>query len=75
MPAETSALALAAEVASYSLPALMAIKESFNRAWESSLSEGTACERRALYARFASEDAREGMRAFLPRRRPQFSHR
>ncbi|WP_137895587.1 enoyl-CoA hydratase [Ramlibacter sp. 2FC] len=68
-------LALAAEIAAYSLPALMAIKESVNRAWESSLSEGIAYERRALYARFASADAHEGMQAFLAKRRPQFSHR
>lgn len=69
------ALALASQIASYSLPALMAIKESVNRAWESNLSEGILFERRELYARFASTDAREGMRAFLDKRKPQFQHR
>lgn len=69
------ALALAREIASYSLPALIAIKESVNRAWESALSEGMLFERRQLYARFASEDAHEGMKAFLEKRRPVFSHR
>ncbi|ATA56759.1 enoyl-CoA hydratase [Variovorax boronicumulans] len=69
------ALALAARIAGYSLPALVAIKESVNRAWESSLSEGILFERRQLHARFATEDAREGLRAFLARRPPVFGHR
>ncbi|MNK77286.1 putative enoyl-CoA hydratase echA8 [compost metagenome] len=69
------ALALAARIAAYSLPALVAIKESVNRAWESSLSEGILFERRQLHARFATEDAREGLRAFLARRPPVFGHR
>lgn len=68
------ALDLAAHIASFSLPALMAIKESINRAWESPLSEGILFERRALYARFASHDAHEGMRAFLQKRAPEFQH-
>ncbi|MDP3796992.1 MAG: enoyl-CoA hydratase [Polaromonas sp.] len=68
-------LALAARIAGYSLPALMAIKESVNRSWESSLSEGIGFERRQLHARFASEDAHEGMKAFLSKRPPVFGHR
>jgi cyclohex-1-ene-1-carboxyl-CoA hydratase len=68
-------LALAAQIAGYSLPALMAIKESVNRAWESSLTEGIGFERRQLHARFASADAHEGMRAFLDKRQPVFTHR
>ena len=68
-------LALAAQIATYSAPALAAIKESVNRAFESSLAEGILLERRALYARFASHDAHEGMRAFLDKRAPQFEHR
>ena len=68
-------LALAAKIAGYSLPALMAIKESVNRSWESSLSEGILYERRKLHARFASEDAHEGMNAFLSKRTPVFEHR
>jgi cyclohex-1-ene-1-carboxyl-CoA hydratase len=66
--------ALAAQMAQYSLPALMAIKESVNRAWEGSLTEGILFERRALHARFASADAREGMQAFQAKRAPVFSH-
>lgn len=68
-------MALAATIASYSLPALMAIKESVNRVYESSLSEGVLFERRQLHARFASDDAREGMTAFLDKRKPVFTHR
>jgi enoyl-CoA hydratase len=68
-------LALAARIAAYSLPALIAIKESVNRAWESSLSEGILFERRQLHARFATEDAHEGLSAFLAKRAPEFRHR
>jgi cyclohex-1-ene-1-carboxyl-CoA hydratase len=66
---------LATRIAAFSLPALMAIKESVNRAWESSLSEGIGFERRQLHARFASEDAHEGMHAFLSKRKPVLGHR
>lgn len=66
---------LAARIAAFSLPALMAIKESVNRAWELPLSEGIGFERRQLHARFASEDAHEGMHAFLSKRKPVFRHR
>jgi enoyl-CoA hydratase len=68
-------LALAAKIAAYSLPALMAIKESVNRSWESALSEGILYERRELHARFASQDAHEGMHAFLAKRTPVVEHR
>ncbi|MFM2054550.1 MAG: hypothetical protein RL456_2587 [Pseudomonadota bacterium] len=68
-------LALAARIAGFSLPALIAIKASVNRAWESPLSEGLLYERQALYGRFASADAHEGMHAFLDKRTPVFQHR
>ena len=68
-------LALAATVAGFSLPALMATKEAVNRAYEGSLSEGIGFERRQMHARFASDDAHEGMRAFLDKRTPEFTHR
>lgn len=68
-------LKLATQIAGYSLPALMAIKESVNRAHEASLSEGILFERRALHARFSSADAHEGMHAFLDKRKPVFQHR
>ncbi|MGQ0729832.1 enoyl-CoA hydratase-related protein [Acidovorax sp.] len=68
-------LTLAAQIAGFSLPALMAIKASVNRAWESPLTEGILFERHALYERFASADAHEGMHAFLDKRAPAFEHR
>lgn len=68
-------LALATAISGYSLPALMAIKESVNRAYEAPLSEGILFERRHLHARFASDDAHEGMNAFLQKRKPVFGHR
>ncbi len=68
-------LALAAQIAAFSLPALMAIKAAVNRAWESPLSEGILFERHALYERFASADAHEGMHAFLDKRAPEIQHR
>jgi enoyl-CoA hydratase len=69
------AVNLATTIAGFSVPALMAIKESVNRAYESSLNEGIQFERRQLHARFASADAHEGMRAFLDKRKPAFDHR
>lgn len=68
-------LALAERIAGFSLPALMAVKAAVNRAWESPLSEGILFERHALYERFASADAHEGMHAFLAKRPPDFQHR
>lgn len=69
------AMALAEQIAGFSLPALMAIKTAVNRAWESPLTEGILFERHALYERFASADAHEGMQAFLDKRTPEFQHR
>lgn len=68
-------LALAEQMAGFSLPALMAVKAAVNRAWESPLTEGILFERHALYERFASADAHEGMHAFLGKRPPEFQHR
>ena len=68
-------LALAEHIAGFSAPALAAIKECVNRAWEASLTEGILFERRSLYGRFASHDAHEGMRAFREKRPPVFEHR
>ena len=73
-PNDPEAMALATEISGYSLPALMVIKDSVNRAYESSLAEGIAYERRQLHARFASADASEGMAAFLEKRPPRFQH-
>ncbi len=69
------AMATAEKIAGYSLPVAMMIKESVNRAYESSLNEGLLFERRVFHASFALEDRREGMSAFLDKRKPQFTHK
>lgn len=68
-------LAVAEKIASFSLPAILRIKEGINRAYESSLAEGLLFERREFHASFALEDQKEGMRAFLEKRPPQFKNR
>jgi enoyl-CoA hydratase len=72
---EDEALAVAAKIASYSLPVVLKIKEAINRAYESSLAEGLLFERREFHATFALEDQKEGMRAFVEKRKPAFKHR
>ncbi|WP_315862353.1 enoyl-CoA hydratase [Ralstonia soli] len=62
-------------IASYSLPVVMMIKESINRAYESSLSDGLLFERRAFHSTFGLDDQKEGMSAFLSKRQPKFKHR
>ncbi len=69
------AIATAQTIAGYSLPVVMMIKECVNRAFEGSLSEGLLFERRVFHAAFALDDQKEGMRAFLDKRPPQFRHR
>ena len=54
----------AAVIAGFSLPVVMMVKESVNRAFESSLNEGLLFERRAFHASFGLEDQKEGMAAF-----------
>ena len=71
---KTETMRLAASIAAFSAPALMALKECVNRAYESPLAEGILFERRELHARFASADAHEGIRAFLEKRKPAFEH-
>ncbi|MDO8449183.1 MAG: enoyl-CoA hydratase [Rhodoferax sp.] len=68
-------LVIAQKIASYSLPALMMMKETVNRAFESPLSEGIWFERRMLHASFALQDQKEGMHAFVEKRVPNFVHR
>ena len=69
------ALGAAQTIAGYSLPALMLIKESVNRAFETTLSEGVLFERRAFHAAFGLEDRKEGMSAFVEKRKPLFKNR
>jgi len=69
------AMAVAEKIASYSLPVVMMIKESVNRAYESTLSEGVLFERRLFHAAFALDDQKEGMAAFVEKRKPKFTNR
>ncbi|MGH2380046.1 MAG: enoyl-CoA hydratase-related protein, partial [Candidatus Limnocylindria bacterium] len=69
------ALALAAAVATKSPLALRLAKEAINAAYEMSLTDALAHERRLFYLLFASEDQKEGMAAFLEKRTPDFTGR
>jgi enoyl-CoA hydratase len=78
VPAERlleEALAVAAQIAEFSLPSVMMAKEAINRAFESPLAEGVLFERRLFHALFATEDQKEGMAAFLEKRKPGFRHK
>ena len=65
----------AATIASKSLPALYAAKDALQAAQEMPLSEGLRFERLAFAAAFATDDQKEGMRAFTEKREPNFTHR
>ena len=69
------ALAAANQICEYSLPVVMAAKESVNRAYESTLNEGILFERRMFHSLFATEDQKEGMAAFVEKRKPKFKHK
>ena len=69
------AMAVAEKIASYSLPVAMLAKEAINRAYETTLSEGVRFERRMFHATFALDDQKEGMAAFVEKRKPTFKHR
>jgi len=66
------AVKVAERVASMSRPIAMMVKESINRAWETTLTEGVRFERRLFHATFATEDRKEGMTAFIEKRKPTF---
>ncbi|MFZ2963228.1 MAG: enoyl-CoA hydratase [Rhodoglobus sp.] len=77
-PAESmleEALKIAETIASKSLPVVMVAKEAVNRVFETNLTEGAKFERRTFYALFALEDQKEGMAAFIEKRKPEFKHR
>jgi len=69
------ALAAAGQIAEFSLPSVMMAKEAVNRAYEAPLGEGILFERRLFHALFATEDQKEGMAAFVEKRKPNFKHR
>ena len=66
---------IADTIAAMSLPSVIAAKESVNRAFETTLSEGIRFERRAFHPLFATEDQKEGMAAFIEKRAANFKHR
>lgn len=68
------AIQAAETIAGFSLPTVMMIKESINAAYETSLSEGVHLERRLFHSTFATEDQKEGMRAFVEKRAATFKH-
>jgi len=68
-------LKAAAVIAGFSLPVVMMVKEADNRAFESSLNEGLLFERRAFHASFGLEDQKEGMAAFVEKRKANFRNR
>lgn len=69
------ALATAARIAAFSAPVTMMIKECVNRAYEGALAEGLLFERRTFHAAFALADQKEGMAAFVEKRKPEFKNR
>ena len=69
------ALKSATAIAGMSLPILMMTKESVNRSFETTLGEGIRFERRVFHAMFAIEDQKEGMAAFVEKRKPDFKNK
>jgi len=71
----SEALKAAEKIAGFSLPAIMMAKESVNRSYETTLSEGLRFERRLFHSMFALEDQKEGMAAFVEKRPPHFQNK
>src|SRR5580698_2838105 len=69
------AIGVATRIAEMSRPIAMMVKESINRAFETTLAEGVRFERRLFHATFATEDQKEGMAAFIAKRKPAFRNR
>ncbi|HYA80662.1 MAG TPA: enoyl-CoA hydratase-related protein, partial [Methylocystis sp.] len=78
VPAEKlleEALGVAQRIAGLSRPAVMIAKEAVNRAYETTLAEGVRFERRVFHSLFATADQKEGMAAFVEKRKPVFRNR
>jgi enoyl-CoA hydratase len=69
------AIKVATKICEQSRPAVMIAKESVNRAYETTLSEGVRFERRIFHSTFATLDQKEGMQAFIEKRKPNFQHK
>ena len=68
------AVKMATQIAALSRPAVYAAKEAVNRAYETTLAEGVRHERRLFHAMFATSDQKEGMAAFVEKRKPAFKN-
>jgi enoyl-CoA hydratase len=62
-------------IAGMSLPSVLAAKEAVNRAFETSLAEGVLFERRIFHSLFATDDQKEGMQAFVEKRKAEWKNR
>ena len=69
------AVKTAQKIANLSMPIVMMAKEAVNRAYETTLAEGVHYERRVFHSTFATEDRKEGMTAFVEKRKPTFKNR
>jgi enoyl-CoA hydratase len=69
------AIRVANQIAAFSRPIVMLTKEAVNRAYELPLTEGVRFERRVFHSVFATEDQKEGMAAFVEKRKPSFKNR
>jgi enoyl-CoA hydratase len=69
------AMKLADTIANMSLPSVLAGKEAVNAAFETSLAEGSRFERRIFSSLFATEDQKEGMKAFIEKRKPAWKNK
>jgi len=69
------ALEAAATICGFGLPAVMLAKQCVNRAFETGLADGVAYERQVFHSLFATVDQKEGMAAFVEKRKPSFKHR
>jgi enoyl-CoA hydratase len=72
---QAEAQKIAEAIASMSLPVAMMAKEAVNRAYETPLGEGIRFERRLFHSMFGFADQKEGMSAFIEKRKPAFRHR
>ncbi|GGC89984.1 enoyl-CoA hydratase [Undibacterium terreum] len=68
-------LAAANTIAAMSLPIIMMVKDSVNRAYETTLSEGVQYERRLFHSSFGTDDQKEGMKAFMEKRPANFTNK
>jgi enoyl-CoA hydratase len=71
----SEAVKVAQRITEMSRPIAMMVKEAVNRAYETGLAEGVRFERRVFHATFATEDRKEGMAAFIEKRKPAFRNR